>query len=138
MIAVSPIAPALYEDDHDGLTLLKYRGVDNAAKDDGGKKIIDVFNAQFHNGWASLKSTADYDRIVKYWDPSRISLTVMDSKAAGIGWEPLGTVTKLVGELKKKYPTFRGVTAWEYFDAGTGDNTDPKGWISKVRAALDN
>lgn len=98
---------------------------------------VSWYNAQFYNGWGSLSSTADYDRVVDNGIPASkvVAGALTNGANGGSGYVPVGTLTGTVSALAGSYPDFGGVAGWEYFNAiGTGDA--PATWYSAVRDAM--
>jgi hypothetical protein len=95
------------------------------------------FNGQFYSGFASLYTTADYDRIVRFgYPPDKVVAGMLVNPADGSGFVPIAIASKTVGQLAGKYPTFGGVAAWEYFNADPGGPSKPAQWSAVMGRAM--
>ena len=59
-------------------------------------------------------------------------MSALDSSKDALGWVSVTDVANTAASLKGKYTGFAGVTGWEFFDAGTGDNISPLKWVQTV------
>ncbi len=101
-----------------------------------GAKIA-WFNGQFYSGFATMASTADYERAVNFGFPAdKIVAGVLSNPNNGSGYVPVPTVKRTVSELVAKYPTFGGVSAWEYFDTLPGGASNPVEWAAIMAKAM--
>ncbi|OAX80678.1 hypothetical protein ACJ72_04982 [Emergomyces africanus] len=113
IVTLAPVATALI----DGLPHLSgfnYKALEAAR----GSKIA-WYNAQFYNGWGSMENTDVYDQIiVGGWAPEKVVTgTLTNPENGSNGYVPMDKISAVLGMLLIKYPTFGGVTGWEYFNA---------------------
>jgi hypothetical protein len=129
-ITLAPVASALW-----GGANLSGFSYPQLYKNSGSK--IAWFNGQFYSGFATLSSTADYDRVVKYGYPAdKIVGGMIANSADGGGYVGMKTVAKTVRALTKQYAYFGGVFAWEYFNAEPGGTSDPIEWAVYMGKAM--
>jgi len=96
------------------------------------------FNGQFYSGFATLSSTADYDRVISAGYPAdKIVAGMIANPADGSGYVGMRTVGKTVHSLVTQYPTFGGVAAWEYFNAEPGGSGNPIEWAVDMGKAME-
>jgi hypothetical protein len=95
------------------------------------------FNGQFYSGFASLGSTSDYDRVIAFgYPPDKVVAGMIANPADGFGFVPIAAVANTVTQLVGKYPTFGGVSAWEYFNADPGGPSKPAKWSAVMGKAM--
>jgi hypothetical protein len=103
----------------------------------GEGKRINWFNGQFYSGFATLATTADYDRIVAYGFPAdKVVGGTLGNPADGNGYVPYGTVAQTATALVGEYPTFGGLAAWEYFNTLPGGLPKPTEWARIMQKAM--
>ena len=132
VITLAPVAPAL----SGGGNL---SGFDYDALYASRGEQIDWFNTQFYCGWASLKSTKDYDAIIRRGvvpASKVVALTLTNPDNCGSGYVPTDTLTKTINKLQRSYPDFGGAGGWEYFNSLPGGTAQPWLWTEQVAAAL--
>jgi hypothetical protein len=95
-----------------------------------GDKIA-WYNTQFYCGWGNIADTAHFDMIVIRGFPvEKIVVGLMTNPANGPGWVPFELLKIFFVNLKRKYPDFAGVMAWEYFNSLPGDRERPWEWAA--------
>jgi hypothetical protein len=133
LITMSPVASALWG----GANLSGFSYQQLYASPEGSK--IAWFNGQFYSGFATLASTADYQKVVNAgYPPNKVVAGMISNPADGSGFVPIKTVATTVYELSGQYPTFGGVAAWEYFNALPGNTADPIEWAVYMGHAIED
>jgi chitinase len=129
-ITLSPVASALWGGAN--LSGFSYGPLYSAV----GPKIA-WFNGQFYSGFATLASTADYDKIIQFGYPAnKVVGGMISNPADGSGYVPIGTVSKTIHALVGQYADFGGVADWEYFNALPGNTSDPIEWAVDMAHAM--
>jgi hypothetical protein len=138
LITMAPVASALASSSGGDLSGFSYFDLDGQAIDNNGNKLVSWYNAQFYSGFGSPADTSTYDSIINAgWEPARVVMGVLDDPNDGSGWVGIDTIESTVSSLKSEYPTFGGVDAWEYFDAGAEDgDAQPSQWVQSVASVL--
>jgi hypothetical protein len=98
---------------------------------------INWFNGQFYSGFATLASTADYDRIVAYGFPAeKVVGGTLGNPLDGSGYVAYQTVAQTATALVGEYPTFGGLASWEYFNTLPGGLAKPTEWARIMQKAM--
>jgi hypothetical protein len=98
---------------------------------------VAYYNVQFYSGFGSLSSPSDYEAIVNAgFSPEKIVGGMIANPNDGFGYVPISQVGQTVNFLAKRYPTFGGVDAWEYFDALPGGPANPDAWAAIMAHAM--
>ncbi|MGA2594202.1 MAG: chitinase, partial [Bryobacteraceae bacterium] len=133
LITMSPVASALWG----GANLSGFSYQQLYASPEGSK--IAWFNGQFYSGFATLASTADYQKVVNAgFPPNKVVAGMISNPADGSGFVPIKTVATTIHALSGQYPTFGGVAAWEYFNALPGNTADPIEWAVYMGHAIED
>ena len=62
---------------------------------------------------------------------------VLGGKGDGRGFVTQAALQSTIRNVKAQYPTFGGVAAWEYWDAGINDGfQDPAQWVKDIGDAV--
>lgn len=92
-------------------------------------KDIAWYNAQFYNSFGWVGTTKDYDSIIDYgFDPGKVVMGMATDPANAHNFAPLNETERTVKQLTQKYPRFKGVAGWVYFDARPGRQEKPWRW----------
>ncbi|MFC9842346.1 discoidin domain-containing protein [Streptomyces sp. NPDC060223] len=97
------------------------------------------FNAQFYCGWGSLSSTSGYDAIISRGviPADRVVAGTLTNPAnCGSGYVDPSVLNSTLATLTAKYPSFGGVSGWEYFNSLPGGTSAPWQWAASVSAAM--
>ncbi|MFJ2828030.1 discoidin domain-containing protein [Streptomyces sp. NPDC087263] len=97
------------------------------------------FNAQFYCGWGSLSSTSGYDAIINRGviPADRVVAGTLTNPAnCGSGYVDPSVLNSTLATLAARYPTFGGVSGWEYFNSLPGGTSAPWQWAASVSAAM--
>ncbi|MFE9768694.1 discoidin domain-containing protein [Streptomyces sp. NPDC005808] len=97
------------------------------------------FNAQFYCGWGSLSSTSGYDAIINRGviPADRVVAGTLTNPAnCGSGYVDPSVLNSTLATLTAKYPSFGGVSGWEYFNSLPGGTSAPWQWAASVSAAM--
>ena len=87
------------------------------------------YNVQFYNGWGSMKTTKDYERIIaRGWPASKVVVGLVTNPENGTGWVPDKLLRGTLTALRMKYPDFGGVMGWEYFNSMTEEDGHGNPW----------
>lgn len=146
MITMAPLATALLTEDGDNVSGFSYfdlerlAGTSQANDSSTATPLVNWYNAQFYGGYA--RSAWLYDSIVAAgFAPERLVMGVTTS-AAGYpnGFTALKKLTKVIRGIRETYEDrFGGVSAWEYWDAGSNDSDmgmrvggEPWRWMQRV------
>jgi hypothetical protein len=131
LITLAPVASALW-----GGANLSGFSYQQLYQSSVGSKIA-WFNGQFYSGFATLSSTADYDRVIQSGYPAnKIVAGMIANPADGSGYVAMKTVAKTANSLVTQYPHFGGVSAWEYFNAEPGGASNPIEWAVDMAKAM--
>jgi len=158
ILTMAPLATALSSEDGDNVSGFSYKALDrlavisppsqNSSKNmndsENSTSLISWYNAQFYGGYT--RSPYIYHSITaRGFVPSRLIFGVTTSEVAyANGFTPLKKLTSVIRELKEVYgEKFGGVSAWEYWDAGSGDRDmgmrvggEPWRWVMRVAKAV--
>jgi chitinase len=151
ILTMAPLATALGSEDGDNVSGFSYSALERIAvvpsPQDGPQNstsIISWYNAQFYSGYA--RSSLLYKTITERgFAPGRLVLGVTTSEAGyPNGFTPLKKLTAVIRELKEMYgEDFGGVSAWEYWDAGSQDKDmgmriggEPWRWVQRIAKAV--
>ena len=123
LITLAPVATALMEGRRH-LSGFNYKLLETAR----GSQIA-WYNTQFYCGWGGIHNTDAYDEIIRNgWRPDKVVAGILTNpKHAESGYVPLEWSAPVLSLLVEKYPTFGGVTGWEYFNALPREN-EPWMW----------
>ncbi|RPA86837.1 glycoside hydrolase [Ascobolus immersus RN42] len=81
-------------------------------------KLVDWYNAQFYCGWGDVSTPDHYNAVIMNgWSPERIVMGIVTNGANGSGWVQSEVLGSTIKALVKKWPTFGGVSGWEWFNA---------------------
>ncbi|MEU6667930.1 hypothetical protein [Streptomyces sp. NPDC046727] len=99
---------------------------------------INRFHVQMYNGWGSMATTADYDRIIRQGvvPASKVVAGTPTNPDNGTAHVPVGQLKAVVEELIDRYPDFAGIDGWEYYNALPGGTSAPWQWAVEMSAAL--
>jgi hypothetical protein len=138
-ITMAPVATALINNNTNNLSGFNYFELDSSAVDDSGAPLVDWYNTQFYSGFGSAGTPGTYREIIAQgWAPERVVMGVLDSASDGSGWVNTNSIVTTIQELRAQYPSFGGVSGWEYFNAGLqeGVGTEPWQWVKVIQDAL--
>jgi len=130
IMTMAPVASALWG----GSNLSGFSYLDLNKSPEG--KRINWFNGQFYSGFATLETPSDYEHAAEYFPADKIVAGMLSNPLNGNGFVPLNTVAKTLKKLVAKYPTFGGVSAWEYFNSLPGGLPDPVKWGAYMANAM--
>jgi hypothetical protein len=139
LLTMAPVASALASPTGGDLSGFSYFDLDSQAVVPGTtNKLLAWYNAQFYSGFGDPSTPAGYQSIIDAgWAPARVAMAVLDSAHDGNGFVPLATLAVSLKQLRALYPAFGGLSAWEYFDAGSSDGlAAPWLWAKSIASAL--
>ncbi|KAI1918063.1 hypothetical protein LOZ12_000238 [Ophidiomyces ophidiicola] len=128
IITLAPVATALVPG-MKHLSGFDYRELEIAR----GSKIS-WYNVQFYNGWGHMVHPIVYDTIIHHgWKPERVIIGLLTNPTNGSkGYVPVETLSAVLTEVIRRYPTFGGVSGWEYFNAMPGETKTPWQWAASM------
>ncbi|KAK2867963.1 hypothetical protein FQN49_003297 [Arthroderma sp. PD_2] len=128
IITLAPVATALIR----GLEHLS--GFNYFALEEQMGSKISWYHAQFYNGWGGIADTSMYDAIIaNHWNPEKIVAGVLSNPRNGSqGYVPMDRLSDVLARLMYRYPSFGGVSGWEYFNALPGGEHKPWQWAAIV------
>ncbi|KAE8387445.1 glycoside hydrolase superfamily [Aspergillus alliaceus] len=131
IITLAPVATALQGQAH--LSGFSYLELERGRADK-----INWYNAQFYNGWGSIETTEDYEKIMEMgWEPSRVIPTLLTHSSNGTGgYVQFDRLKVILTELRLTYVRFGGVAGWEYFNSDPSGQDAPYHWSVLVGRAL--
>lgn len=130
LITMSPVAEALSGGRN--LSGFNYKTLEARRGDS-----IAWYNAQFYNSFGLVSSTDDYDAIVDYgFKPKKVVMGMTTDPANGDDFVPLDKTKETLQKLVAKYPGFKGVAGWVYFDARPGRQEAPWKWAQIMANAI--
>ncbi|MDJ1132071.1 glycosyl hydrolase family 18 protein [Streptomyces iconiensis] len=141
-ITMAPVARELWAVDEVVFKGFRYRQLYRECGEE-----IDWFNAQFYNGWGSLRDPGDYRRIEAVSaDPDTrivpldkvvpIALT-NEKNGDPASYVEFGRLLKTVRELRDTHgAVLRGMAGWEYFNSVVPGVDGPWQWPRQIQAAL--
>ncbi|MCJ1333704.1 hypothetical protein MMC10_010404 [Thelotrema lepadinum] len=135
-LTLAPVSQALYLGPDPLAGGFSYHKLDSLATDatKPSGKIIDFFNAQFYSGGTPGNGSAAaqiqaYGEIVKAgWDANRVSMALATYNFDRESWRTIAGYEEEVKSLVERFPSFGGVTGWEYWNAGLNDNAVEERW----------
>ncbi|KAM5458361.1 putative chitinase [Microsporum audouinii] len=132
IITLAPVATALVR----GLRHLS--GFSYFALEEQRGSKISWYHAQFYNGWGGIADTAMYDTIIANgWRPEKVVTGILSNPDDGTqGYVPLETLSVVLAMLLQRYPSFGGVSGWEYFNALPGGESQPWKWAAIMSLIL--
>ncbi|EAS31116.1 chitinase 3 [Coccidioides immitis RS] len=128
IITLAPVATAMVH----GLRHLS--GFDYRALETARGSKISWYNVQFYNGWGHMLHPSVYDTIIHQgWEAERIVIGLLTNPANGSqGYVPMETISSVLANVLTKYPSFGGVSGWEYFNAMPGGISRPWEWAASI------
>ncbi|KAK0630478.1 glycoside hydrolase superfamily [Bombardia bombarda] len=130
IITLAPVASALRNGAN--LSGFSYKTLETAVGDD-----IQFYNAQFYNGFGSMATPAEYERVIKQgWDPRKILAGQITTPEGGGQWVPYDKFNATIVALRKEYGQIGGVMGWEYFNSEPGGLSEPWEWAQVMTAIL--
>ncbi|EFR01260.1 chitinase 3 [Nannizzia gypsea CBS 118893] len=126
IITLAPVASAMVR----GLRHLS--GFDYFALEEQRGSKISWYHTQFYNGWGGISDVTAYETIMSNgWPTEKIVVGVLTNPRNGTqGYVPLETLNLVFATLIQKYPSFGGVSGWEYFNALPGGEEKPWQWAA--------
>jgi hypothetical protein len=130
LITMSPVAEALSGGRN--LSGFNYKTLEARRGDS-----IAWYNAQFYNSFGLASSTDDYDAIIDYgFKPNKVVMGMTTDPANADDFVPLDKTKETLQKLVAKYPGFKGVAGWVYFDARPGRQEAPWKWSQFMAEAI--
>ena len=131
-ITLSPVASALYGPwDNNNLSGFNYAVLEG----DVGADIA-FYNAQFYSGFGDLRSTRDYDLVVKEgWKPAKVVAGQLTAVAHGNGFIEFNRLNATVRALQQKHGEIGGIMGWEYFNSDPSSG-EPWKWAQVMTKIL--
>jgi LPXTG-motif cell wall-anchored protein len=136
LITMSPVATELQGEG--GLSGFDY---DELYADHG--EDIAWFNAQFYCGWEGEGIVPSYTAIMEYTAPNdvrypadKVDVGTFTNESGCSGYVPLDELQTQLKSLIASYPTFGGVSGWEYIHSLPEPYTAPWIWFATVDAAM--
>ncbi|KAH8647246.1 glycoside hydrolase family 18 protein [Xylariales sp. PMI_506] len=134
VITLAPVAAALRKENGGSLGGFSYFDLEAVAAEN-----ISFYNAQFYDNWGDASSTSDYQNIIESgWAPDRVNMGILTNAAEGSGFVTIANQTQVLEELIAMYPTFGGVSGWEYYNSQPGGEDAPWEWAAKMATAMNN
>ncbi|KAF3479479.1 alkaline phosphatase family protein [Arthroderma uncinatum] len=132
IITLAPVATALIQ----GLRHLS--GFDYFALEEQMGSKISWYHAQFYNGWGGITDPSMYHTIIANgWNPEKVVVGVLSNPRNGTqGYVPMETLNRVLPTLLQNYPSFGGVSGWEYFNALPGGRQEPWQWAALMSLIL--
>src|SRR5690606_10981944 len=92
------------------------------------------YNVQFYCGWGDVSTPSHYDEIMRAgWSAERIVMGVVTNSGNGAGWVESRVLGSTVKQLSTRYPTFGGISGWEWFNSVGEDGVqEPEKWGEMV------
>ncbi|MCJ1471396.1 hypothetical protein MMC13_000035 [Lambiella insularis] len=127
LITLAPVAAALFT----GEEIKDYAEFSYEALEVMRGQHIAWYNTQFYNNWGDMNSTAHFDMIMMRGFPMhKVVVGLISNSANGGGWVPFELLMLVFMNIKRRYPAFGGVMAWEYFNSLPGDVDRPWEWAA--------
>lgn len=126
IITLAPVASAMVR----GLQHLSGFNYFSLEEQRGSK--ISWYNTQFYNGWGGIQDVTAYETIMlNGWPSEKIVAGVLTNPRNGTqGYVPVELLNLVFATLCQKYPSFGGVSGWEYFNALPGGEEKPWQWAA--------
>lgn len=128
IITLAPVATALVR----GMKHLS--GFDYHELEAAKGSKISWYNVQFYNGWGHMLHVGIYDIIMlQGWRPDKVIIGLLTNPANGSqGYVPMETMSYVLATVLMKYPSFGGVSGWEFFNAMPGGAAKPWEWAASI------